>query len=136
MALRSLFRVSGYTVRRRSMQLLRSQMLHDSFMHKAPAIAGVQQSIAPSATAIRSFHPSKPFKGIMPDSEDPPPKQSEGSETPTVPTDISTSEYNQRADDFLNELVTRLEAEQEKRPDVEVEYSVGHLPLPSLHSKY
>lgn len=60
----------------------------------------------------------------MPDSENPPPKQSEDSESPTVPTDISTTEFHERADDYLNELVERLEEAQEKNPDIEVEYSV------------
>lgn len=60
----------------------------------------------------------------MPDAENPAPKQSEDIEQPTTPTDISIEEYNQRADEYLDELVSRLEAEQETRPDVDVEYSV------------
>jgi frataxin len=63
--------------------------------------------------------------GLMPHSEDPAPKESEQQETPTVPTDIPTSEYNKRADEFLDELVASLESEQEKRSELEVEYSVS-----------
>ena len=73
---------------------------------------------------MRAFHGSKSVRGIMPESENPPPKQSEDTENPTVPTDISTTEFHERADDYLNELVERLEEAQEKNPDIEVEYSV------------
>ncbi|ORY11660.1 hypothetical protein BCR34DRAFT_483908 [Clohesyomyces aquaticus] len=63
----------------------------------------------------------------MPDSENPPPKESEESETITAATDITTDEYNKRADEWLEELVTRLEEEQDKRQDIEVEFSAGVL---------
>lgn len=60
----------------------------------------------------------------MPDTENPAPKESEDIEHPTVPSDVSTTEYNRLADEYLEELVTKLEAEAEKRSDVDVEYSV------------
>ncbi|KAF2470697.1 arabinogalactan endo-1,4-beta-galactosidase [Lindgomyces ingoldianus] len=90
-------------------------------------------SVAPRA-AFRAFHASVRFSGIMPDAENPAPKESEPSERITAPTDITTSEYNQRADEYLDELVSRLEAEQEKRQDLEVEYSAGVLEV-SIQSK-
>jgi len=61
----------------------------------------------------------------MPESENPPPKESEDSENPTAPTDLTTSEFHERADAYLEELVNRLEEKQESTPDVEVEYSVS-----------
>ncbi|KAL1600876.1 Mitochondrial matrix iron chaperone [Nothophoma quercina] len=76
---------------------------------------------------VRAFHGTTSVRGIMPESENPPPKQSEDTETPTVPTDISTTEFHERADEYLNELVERLEEAQEKNPDIEVEYSAGVL---------
>lgn len=60
----------------------------------------------------------------MPESENPPPKQSEDSETPTVPTDITTSQFHEHADHYLDELLNRLEEKQEESPDYDVEYSV------------
>ncbi|KAF2107261.1 hypothetical protein BDV96DRAFT_606600 [Lophiotrema nucula] len=78
-------------------------------------------------TAIRTFHSSIARLGIMPESENPPPKESETIERPTVPTDISTTEYNERADDFFDKLIAGLEAEQEKRQDLELEYAAGVL---------
>ena len=65
----------------------------------------------------------------MPESEHPPPKQSEESETPTVPTDITTSEFHEHADHYLDELLGRLEEKQEESPDYDVEYSVSP-PIP------
>jgi|TARA_R110002003_G_scaffold191_1_gene14743 frataxin len=64
------------------------------------------------------------LRSILPDAENPPPKESEEQEQPTVPTDISTTEFHERADHYLNELVERLEEAQEKDPQIEVEYSV------------
>lgn len=60
----------------------------------------------------------------MPESENPPPKQSESADQPTVPTDVPTSEFHERADAYLEELLNRLEEQQDKTPDLEVEYSV------------
>lgn len=71
----------------------------------------------------------------MPDAENPPPKESESTDEPTVPTDIPTSEFHERADQYLNDLVQRLEETQEKDPSIEVDYSVRqmHLHAPSPH---
>jgi frataxin len=77
-----------------------------------------------SLPSTRSFHVSIAARGIMPDAENPPPRQPDEADHPTVPTDISTSEYHERADAYLDELVSRLEEKQEQSPDFEVEYSV------------
>lgn len=75
--------------------------------------------------AVRNFHSSITRLGIMPESENPPPKESETIDHPTAPTEISTSEYNERADEFFDKLISGLEAEQEKRPELELEYAVS-----------
>lgn len=64
----------------------------------------------------------------MPESENPAPRNAEDADKPTVPTDISTSEFHQRADVMLDHLVATLEEKQEETPDLEIEYSVrrGH----------
>ncbi|KAI9791818.1 MAG: Mitochondrial chaperone Frataxin [Peltula sp. TS41687] len=48
--------------------------------------------------------------------------------TPT-PAPISSDDYNTLADEFFDELVAKLEALQEQRGDVDVEYSAGVLTL-------
>lgn len=60
----------------------------------------------------------------MPDAENPAPKQSEETDEPTAPTSLTTSEFHERADHYLNELVQRLEEAQEKDPGIEVDYAV------------
>ncbi|KAF2732039.1 Frataxin [Polyplosphaeria fusca] len=65
----------------------------------------------------------------MPESENPPPKESDASERPTVPTDISTAEYHERSDQYFDTLVAGLEAEQEKRQDLDIEFSGGVLEI-------
>jgi len=64
----------------------------------------------------------------MPDSADPAPPEPEAhEEVAKEPTDISYEEYHQHADAYLQDLVDRLEQEQEKRQDLEVDYSAGVL---------
>jgi frataxin len=63
-------------------------------------------------------------KSIMPDAEDPKPREAEPHDEPGKVTELSTEEFHERADHYLNELVERLEEAQEKDPQIEVEYSV------------
>lgn len=70
----------------------------------------------------------------MPDAENPPPKESEGQSKPTAATHITTGEFHERADAYLNELVERLEEAQEKDPQIEVEYSVMPIAAPFVAS--
>jgi hypothetical protein len=70
----------------------------------------------------------------MPDAENPAPREAEDNDVATVPTDIPTSEFHERADKFLEELVERLEEQQDSTPDVEVEYSVCSSRSSSLSS--
>lgn len=70
----------------------------------------------------------------MPDSADPAPKESEANEHVTAPTELSHEEYHQRADEYLDLLVNRLEQQQESRQDLEVEYAAGVLEV-SIASK-
>ena len=87
---------------------------------------GIAASLSKSNTyTIRSFHTSPLRNGIMPDSADPAPKESEANEHVTSPTNLSYEEYHQRADEYLGSLVNRLEQQQEGRQDLEVEYAVS-----------
>jgi frataxin len=64
--------------------------------------------------------------GMMPDSEDPKPKESEAHDEPGKPTELSIEEFHERADHYLGELLQRLEEAQENDPAIEVDYSVSH----------
>ena len=118
------------TLRQSTRGALRAQSHPHCFRRGVSAIPALHYPKAKCPTApVRSFHTSPTFRGILPEAENPAPKESEPSEIPTVPTDISTNEYHERADEFLGELVTRLEQAQETRADLELDYSVWHLPL-------
>jgi frataxin len=84
----------------------------------------------------QTFHSSPALAGLMPESSDPPPKQSEASETPSSPTHISTSEYNKLADAYLEELQSRLERELEERQDIEVDFAAGILEVSTSKGVY
>lgn len=110
-------RISALALRRVATIPLRASTPANGIITRAAAASMPRAS-------IRAFSASTRTRGIIPDVENPPPKQSEEHEVPTVPTDISTSEFHERADEYLNELVERLEEQGEKNPDIEVEYSV------------
>lgn len=70
----------------------------------------------------------------MPDSADPAPKESEAHDSVVAPADLTHEGYHQLADQYLEELVNRLEQEQDKRQDLEVEYASGVMEI-SIASK-
>jgi hypothetical protein len=72
----------------------------------------------------RGFQAGLAVRGLIPDAENPAPREAEDIDQPTVPTDLTTTEFHERADAYFDELVNRLEEKQEQTPDVEVEYSV------------
>lgn len=65
-------------------------------------------------------------KGILPETENPPVKETEPEKRVSQPTDITTTEYHEVADRYIDHLVATLEELQEEREDVDVEYSVSH----------
>lgn len=114
-------RITSLALRRAAATPLRASTPANGIIARAAAASMPRAS-------IRALSASTRTRSIIPDVENPPPKQSEEHETPTVPTDISTSEFHERADEYLNELVERLEEQQETNPDIEVEYSVRNPP--------
>lgn len=92
--------------------------------------------VANSNTPLRYFHnTNRFFKGITPDSADPTPPEPE----PTIaggiahvaePADITTEEYHEIADQYIDNLVVALEKMSEDlEKGMEVEYSAGVLTL-------
>lgn len=111
-------RFTGTAIRRAARTSLRVQSpVNCIIAGRAPAIG--------NATLVRSFHVSMGMRvGIMPDSEDPKPKESEAHDEPGKPTELSIEEFHERADHYLGELLQRLEEAQENDPTIEVDYSV------------
>jgi len=65
----------------------------------------------------------------MPGSEDPPEPNVEPTHHISEPTPIEDDEYHTQADRYLDAVVGRAEELQEKREDVDVEYSAGVLSI-------
>jgi len=122
-------RISSLALRRVAATPLRASTPANGIIARAAAASMPRAS-------VRAFSASTRTRSIIPDVENPPPKQSEEHEVPTVPTDISTSEFHERADEYLNELVERLEEQGEKNPDIEVEYSVRYFLLQEIMCVY
>jgi frataxin len=111
-------RFSGAALRRAIRTPLRAQSPANCVIARASAAS------KPIASNVRSFSSSMRVKSIMPDAEDPKPREAEPHDEPGKVTELSTEEFHERADHYLNELVERLEEAQEKDPQIEVEYSV------------
>jgi frataxin len=124
-------RFSSLALRRVVGGTLRAQSPANGIIARASAPVASQTG---RATAVRAFHGSPGSRSIMPDAENPAPREAEDNDVATVPTDIPTSEFHERADKFLEELVERLEEQQDSTPDVEVEYSVCSSRSSSLSS--
>ena len=90
-----------------------------------PALSTRHVKLTPART--RSFNASRcACKGLSPESEDPEPPKGEtaGSSSPTAhPASISTDEYHDIADKYIDALVLKLE-EMPETSKLEVEYSV------------
>ncbi|KAH7090706.1 hypothetical protein FB567DRAFT_558866 [Paraphoma chrysanthemicola] len=126
-------RISSQALRRAMRAPLRAQSPANCVIART---AMASPSTCSNTSAIRSFHASMYMRSILPDAENPPPKESEEQEQPTAPTEISTTEFHERADHYLNELVERLEEAQEKDPQIEVEYSAGVLEVKAKEHSY
>ncbi|KAF2689643.1 Frataxin [Lentithecium fluviatile CBS 122367] len=134
--MKPLSNAGGAALRRAARSSIRAQRPANCIIARAtatPLVHGRHGSLVPSR---RSFHASTVVRGIMPDAQNPAPRHAEQADQPTVPTDISTSEFHERADAFLDELVSRLEEKQDQTPDVEVEYSAGVLEVKITSKDY
>jgi frataxin len=79
---------------------------------------------------------SKTLKGMSPESENPQPKESENAAATTTPTEISMEEYHHFSDQYMNNILSKLEQLQEAREDVDVEFSVCAIILFSIQPSY
>lgn len=113
----------GFSAFRRSLRSVRPQPQPNGFTPATAITSRLQPVYTAQATGYRAFHASRKLNTNVLSGTDVP-KESEPSERPTVPTDISTAEYNQHADEFLDSLLAKIEKMQETRPEIDIEYSV------------
>jgi len=88
---------------------------------------GFQSSSIQSPRFFSTTRPS--FKGLSPETENPEPKESESHVTASGPAEITTEQFHEIADEYLNALIEKLEELQEETEEVDVEYSAGVLTL-------
>lgn len=99
--------------------------LHLSALVSNP-VARVNCLASPGQQAVRPFSLSSARnKGLSPDSEEPAPKEAEPMQEHTEPTPLEEDEYHERAEQYLQEIVSRVEEVQESKGEVEVDYSVS-----------
>lgn len=116
-------------------QLLRTSLRRSCLHNQTRAYSRIRSNFARdqlltpalyfTLPAPRLFQTSAQNAAVkLPDSgEAPEPEAHE--EPPSQKTEITTEEYHQRADEFLDALVSKLEARQEAKGDLDAEYSVS-----------
>ncbi|KAH6622674.1 Frataxin-like domain-containing protein [Chaetomium tenue] len=111
----------------RGLQTTRAARMATPIVSAAPAILKYEPRPMIDLTTRRAISSSAGRKGITPD--DKPSKPVESPPVIRTPADISDSEYHAVADEYLDKLLARLEAMQDQREDVDVEFSAGVLTL-------
>ncbi|KAI5197041.1 frataxin [Aureobasidium subglaciale] len=113
----------------RSARCLRQAVRSLSIRPAAPRYLP-RQALCASLPAIRQFsNASRSYKGILPDTDEPTLKEREPLHEVNEPTPIENDEYHERADQYLEELVTRAEELAEEKEGIDVEYSAGVLTI-------
>lgn len=79
----------------------------------------------PTLTQLpRHLHVSRQLRGLMPDSSDPPAREAEEHDQAIARTELSAEDYEVCANQFMDKLYAKLEARQDEKADLDVDYSV------------
>jgi len=101
-----------------------------SFLRPAVLPIAPRACRASSIAAPRSFSTTRPSpKGLSPETDNPQPSEPESHVTASGPADITTEQFHEVADQYLEALIAKLEELQEETEEVDVEYSAGVLTL-------
>lgn len=111
----------------RSVRCLRQAVRSLSTRPVAPRYLSRQAPVASHVATRGLSYTSRSYKGILPDTDEPTLKEREPLHEVNEPTPIEVEEYHERADQYLEELVTRAEELAEEKEGVDVEYSVSIL---------
>jgi frataxin len=86
---------------------------------------------SPAPRFLSTTRPS--LKGLSPETDNPQPREPEAhvSESASGPAEITTEQFHEVADQYLDALIEKLEALQEEAEEVDVEYSVSAPTPPS-----
>ncbi|KAI9158558.1 Frataxin [Paramyrothecium foliicola] len=89
------------------------------------ALAASSQNAPRSLPLPRAFSASPlQRKGIMPETDNPT-SEAERTDSTVVVAELSESEYHELADIYLDNVLSRIEELQDKREDLDIEYSAG-----------
>ncbi|KAF2151797.1 Frataxin [Myriangium duriaei CBS 260.36] len=110
---------------RRASFMLRRHIAARPASHFRPAAAVA----ATQSTQSRSISSSSSRRSLMPDAENPAPKESEPNHKQQEPTPLEDDAYHTLADGYLERVVARMEEIQEGREDVDVEFASGVLSI-------
>ncbi|CAG8973725.1 hypothetical protein HYALB_00006998 [Hymenoscyphus albidus] len=92
--------------------------------------APARKSFQGLPNSIKAFSTTAPLsKGLSPESEYPQPKEAEPQTIASAPVDLTVEKYNQLSNEYLDDLVERLEMMAEEREGIDVEYSAGVLTI-------
>jgi frataxin len=109
----------------RSVRCLRQAVRSLSTRPVAPRYLPRQAPCALQVATRYFSNASRAYKGILPDTDEPKLKEREPLHEVNDPTPIEIDEYHERADQYLEELVSRAEELAEEKEGVDVEYSVS-----------
>lgn len=69
---------------------------------------------------------------MMPHSENPEPRESESEKPNMQASPLEDEEFHQLADEYLDEVVARIEELQESREELDLDYSVSQRGRPTI----
>jgi len=110
-----------------------------TYLKPYAALLRISSSTFPTVSQLQlsrhSFSTSPYHQSLIPDAEDPPPPSTEPTYHIRDATPISPERFLEVSEEYFERLLSRIEALQESREDVDVEYSVSHLPfpIPTIH---
>ncbi|KAG6354710.1 hypothetical protein INS49_004728 [Diaporthe citri] len=95
---------------------------------RAVAAPTIRALSVPFTTTSRflSTTPSR-TRGILPDSDDPPPPNVQDDDVKAIPANLTDAEYHEVSDTYLEVILSELETLADKNESIEVEYSAGVL---------
>jgi frataxin len=107
---------------RASSSTFRSAVSTGTFLARPSASNIYRVAALPTPRFMSTTRPL--LKGILPETDDPPPSDPEPQVTASAPADLTMDEYHKVSDQYLEKLVDKFEAMQEEKEDVDCEYSV------------
>jgi hypothetical protein len=105
-----------------SSRTIRLAVFTRSFLARPSASVTYRTAALPTTRFMSTTRPL--FKGILPETDDPPASDPEPHATASAPTELTMEEYHRVSDQYLEKLVDKFEAMAEEKEEIDCEYSV------------